>query len=155
MKVIYTENPLLCYVEMTEKDKVTLKDKLFAYWSDEEEADLEDARKWTEHQYPFLLGALTSGESHCGDCIKFACSCTKCYAEEILGIHTLKGIKYPHHVYRYFTKDKTIDEAIDAILKGPEKYEDWGLPHIERWTGERAACAESLKKYKQKHFPAP
>ena len=55
MKVVYTENPLLCYFEMTERDKVTLKDKLFAYWNDEEEADLEDARKWTEHQYPFLF----------------------------------------------------------------------------------------------------
>ncbi|KKL78971.1 hypothetical protein LCGC14_2019540 [marine sediment metagenome] len=38
----------------------------------------------------YLVDALKN--AHCGDCTCIACSCDKCHAEELLGIHTTRGL---------------------------------------------------------------
>lgn len=66
MKIVYTENPLCSYVEMSDNEKVDFKLKLYNWWRYEWEESDEESTKWTEHQYPYLIEALTLGEQHCG-----------------------------------------------------------------------------------------
>ncbi len=41
--------------------------------------------------YQYFIGDLEDN-SHCGDCTCFAASCSKCQAEHLLGIDTIKGL---------------------------------------------------------------
>lgn len=152
MRVIYTQNPLRSYFDMSEQDKAEFKQKLYAYHKDEEEENHEEATKWTEHQYPYFIEALTSGEEHWGDCTKVACSCTKCHAEDVLGVSAVEGIKNFHYISGAFGKDTTLDEAIEKLSKDAEYNEEWHKPHIERWTKERKEALESLIWYRDKYF---
>lgn len=152
MRIIYTQNPLRSYFDMSELDKAEFKQKLYAWHTDEWEENHEEATKWTEHQYPYFIEALTSGELHWGDCTKVACSCTKCHAEDILGVSTVEGIKNFHYIAGAFGKDSTLDEAIEKLSQDAEYNEDWHKLHIERWDKERKAALESLIWYKEKYF---
>ena len=152
MRIIYTQNPLRSYVDMSEEDKIDFKQRLYAWHIDEWEENHEEATKWTEHQYSYFIEALTSGEAHCGDCTKVSCSCTKCNAEDILGVSTVEGIKNFHYISGVFGKDTTLDEAIEKLSKDTEYNEEWHKPHVERWTKERQAALESLIWYKEKYF---
>lgn len=152
MKIIYTQNPLRSYVELSEQDKADFKQKLYAWHTDEWEENQEEATKWTEHQYPYFIEALTSGEEHWGDCTKVSCSCTKCHAEDVLGVSTVDGIKNLHYISGVFGKDTTLDEAIEKLSQEAEYTEEWQKPHIERWTQEKKEALESLIWYKGKYF---
>lgn len=152
MKIIYTQNPLRSYVELSEQDKADFKQKLYAWHTDEWEENPEEATKWTEHQYPYFIEALTSGEEHWGDCTKVSCSCTKCHAEDVLGVSTVDGIKNLHYISGVFGKDTTLDEAIEKLSQEAEYTEEWQKPHIERWTQEKKEALESLIWYKGKYF---
>lgn len=153
MKIIYEQNPLSSYFEMSEEDKKEFKDKLYKWHRYEWEETDENCLKWTEHQYPYFIEALTSGGEHWGDCTKVATSCTKCHAEDVLGISTVEGIKNLHYISGAFGKDTTLDEAIEKLSKAAEYNEEWHKPHIERWTKERKAALESLIWYRDKYFP--
>jgi len=153
MKIIYTQNPLRSYFELSEQEKAEYKVKLYNYLRDEYEETEEQAQKWAEHQYPYFIEALTSGEEHWGDCTKVATSCTKCHAEDVMGISTIQGIKNFHYIAGAFGKDTTLDEAIEKLSQEAEYTEEWHKPHIERWTKERKAALESLIWYKDKYFP--
>lgn len=152
MKIIYEQNPLSSYFEMSEEDKKEFKDKLYKWHRYEWEETEENAVKWTEHQYPYFIEALTSGEEHWGDCTKIATSCSKCHAEDVLGISTVDGLRNLHYISGAFGKDTTLDEAIERLSKDAEYNEDWHKPHIERWEKERKAALESLIWYKGKYF---
>jgi hypothetical protein len=152
MKIVYTQNPLRSYFELSEQEKADFKQKLYAWHTDEWEENHEEATKWTDHQYPYFIEALTSGEEHWGDCVKLCTSCTKCHAEDILGVSTTKGLKGLHYISGAFGKDTTIDEAIEKLNQEAEYNEEWHKPHIERWTKERTAALESLIWYKEKYF---
>lgn len=152
MRIIYTQNPLRSYVDLSDQEKADFKQKLYAWHTDEWEENHEEATKWTEHQYPYFIEALTSSEEHCGDCIKVCCSCTKCNAEDILGINTTEGLKGLRYIASVFGKDTTLDEAIEKLSKDAEYNEEWHKPHIERWTKERKEALESLIWYKGKYF---
>lgn len=153
MKIVYTENPLRSYVEMSEPEKDDFKLKLYNWWRYDWEETEETAIKWTEHQYPYLITSLTSGEQHFGDCTKVSCSCTKCQAEEILGINTTDGLSSLHYISGAFPDTSTtIDQAIENLSREVNYLEDWHQPHVERWNKERAAACISLVRYKNRHF---
>lgn len=152
MRIIYTQNPLRSYVDMSEQEKADFKQKLYAWHTDEWEENHEEATKWTEHQYPYFIEALTSGESHWGDCTKVCTSCTKCHAEDVLGVSTVEGIVNYHYISGVFGKDTTLDEAIEKLSADRDYLEDWHQSHIARWEKERKDALESLIKYKDKHF---
>lgn len=112
---------------------------------------------------------LKSG--HCGDCICFACSCMKCWAEGLLGIDTLKGLGQheAHNIDQCFidtTKEpwsyveRTVDEVV-ALLSIPtspiknehwknSSQEDWDK-HLPRWESERKRALEWYKNYIKEH----
>lgn len=129
-----------------EKSKLDQRvDKLFQYYI----ADLE--------QNP-----------HCGDCTCVPCSCSKCRAEDILGIDTIAGLgKHEgHKIWSVFWRghnqpDRTLDEVLEIIdkpyspCKGPawngvsnEEFER----HIPRWKTEHENAVIWLKTYRDKHF---
>lgn len=152
MKIIYEQNPLCSYFVMSDEEKEDFKDKLYKYWKYELEETEESAVKWSKHQYPYFIEALTSGEEHWGDCTKVATSCTKCHAEDVLGISTVDGLRNLHYISGVFGKDTTLDEAIERLSKDAEYIEEWHQPHIARWEKERKDALESLIWYRDKYF---
>lgn len=103
--------------------------------------------------------------SHCGDCTCFACSCSKCHAENLLGLDTIKGLgkHEANRINSAFTpkgekfptreNQQTIDQAIRSLdeyvptiaWKGAEA-------HFERWLEEGIRARKWLKQYRDEHF---
>lgn len=109
-----------------------------------------------EHYIQELMGF------HIGDCTCVPCSCSKCHAEGLLGINTLKGLG-KHSAYKIdgaFGKnnERSIDEALESLknysteppadLTGWDKVGDWEK-HVPRWTAEAKAAYEWLKQYNE------
>jgi hypothetical protein len=108
---------------------------------------------------------------HVGDCICFACTCTKCWAESLLDIDTIAGLS-KHEASKIdscFTdtttkpwsrKTLTADQVI-AELSTPinrEKNEHWKNSsqeeyerHIPRWEAEREQALQWYKAYIKEH----
>lgn len=127
MNIQYTLNPLNSIVTLDEKDKEILllkikiellEDNIFmaqyklrpgmqevqaAYdllelYAEDGDTSIIDLR--AKELLNYYVDSLQ--DSHCGDCICFACSCTKCHAEHKLGIDTTKGLgKYAGHFISY------------------------------------------------------
>jgi len=154
MKIVYKENPMKSYVILSEEEKLELRNKLYRYHRYEWEESEEDSLEWTEHQYPYVLESLTSGETHMGDCTKVSCSCNKCYAEEIWGVNTAEGLVNYRYIVGAYHKTEDINQAIKNLETASTEYnEEWHQPHIKRWEAERLAARDSLIDYKDKHFP--
>lgn len=90
------DNEWKSYWILTDLEKVMFKFRLLSehlMWaeleigSNERVTNFEDglawALKWTEHQYPYMITALTTDEEHYGDCRQQCTSCIKCHAEDI------------------------------------------------------------------------
>ena len=177
MRIIYTQNPLKCKVDLSEADLVSMRAKLKleevynavfdAYYKADEldkvKPALEDLinseddpeskiNKRVEQLMSYYVDELTEGYEHSGDCTKVCCSCTKCAAEDALGVNTTQGLKGLHYIAGAFGKDSTLDEAIEELSKEAEYNEEWHKPHIERWTKERKAALDSLIWYKEEYF---
>lgn len=178
MKIIYDQNPLKSRVELSDHDLSAMRNKLKleeiynyifdSYYKatdlDKVKSALEDLinseedpdskiNKRVEQLMSYYVAELTLGYTHSGDCTKVSCSCTKCAAEDALGIDTVEGLKCLHYISSAFIKnDTTIDEAIENLTKSAEYTEEWHKPHIGRWESERKASLESLVSYKNKHF---
>lgn len=95
--------------------------------------------------------------SHIGDCTCVPCSCTKCYAEGLLGVYTITGLgKHQAYQIQQAFKDQgtTIDQALEK-LKSFEPRADWEgwEAHAARWRDEAAAAHRWLSKYKERLFP--
>lgn len=184
MKIIYTENPLASIIELDEKDKENLLNKIKAeqyeenawlaeFYKDEgkeQEAekylkknlDLESFNSQCLHIYNYCLGE-TNG-THVGDCTCMACSCAKCYLENLLEINTTKGCsKYMgHYIFTYFNKNKKIDDVIEALENyqvnmSPEDEKRWEKAggykhHVPRWTEDAKKTAKWLREYKQNYL---
>ena len=108
---------------------------------------------------------------HIGDCTCFPATCSKCWAESLLGIDTIAGLGkhegsaidscYWNTTSKPWSRvEKTIDEVIKELSKPMkrEKNEAWKNQtqeeyekHIPRWEAEHKRAREWLKKYKQEH----
>lgn len=95
--------------------------------------------------------------SHVGDCTCVPMSCSKCHAESILGIDTVKGLR-KHSAYKVdaaFGKDneKTMEEALESLRNydPTATWEGWEA-HAPRWKKEAEAAYEWLLNYRNTHF---
>ena len=108
---------------------------------------------------------------HVGDCICFACTCTKCMAESYLGIDTIRGLG-KHEAAKIdacFTdastkpwsrRDCTAAQVIEELSKPTprEKNEHWKNASqeqwdacIPRWEAERERALAWYKRYAEEH----
>ena len=111
-----------------------------------------DARvdELTKHYIEELRGV------HVGDCTCVACSCSKCWAESLLGIDTIAGLG-KHSAYKIndaFGKngERTMQEAL-AYLAGYKPTASWlgWETHAKRWKAEADAAYAWLKTYSEQH----
>lgn len=94
------------------------------YYLDDNESKLDEYCKVITESYILDLQNI-----HCGDCICFAMTCSKCMAENYLGISTFTPSKYVgHRVDKAFSyrendewKYRTIDEALEYLSKDSDK----------------------------------
>jgi hypothetical protein len=127
---------------------------------DGENSPLEDR---VDEMWKLMIQDLKEGY-HAGDCTAIPCSCLKCYAEEMIGIDTLKGTtKFMNDkinwAFNYGKSKMTIDEAIkileihDCIPNDPEndfwKNQGGYEQFIPQWKEEYKLAAEWLKIYKK------
>jgi hypothetical protein len=193
VKILWHQNPAQTTVELTDHDKDIMRLKILveelkenlaevSYLLGEKRFDLEKARKVVDRHYDedaiqklvaqkmeWMVAELEKG-IHCGDCTCVPASCTKCHAEDTLGINTIKGAG-KHSLRKIdacFMKGRTeenkwpgYDPNItihDAIIK-LENYEptanwDGWEAHIPRWKAEASHALEWLRAYRDEHFPA-
>jgi hypothetical protein len=185
MKIKWHENPLRSTVDLTDDDRKLFRLKLkieeyeeavgmAALYLDEEGADAkyfspETARRYLEcvqkedfedEHYHDFIRELESGH-HGGDCTSAPGPCPKCYAEGLLGVDTIPGLKadMAHYIDVAFGRgdDVGIDEAIRRLDKhqpipsggwlkvAPEKFDD----NVERWKREAKAACDWLVEYKR------
>lgn len=190
MKITYAQNPLNTTIELDEHEieifrlKLKLKEyeeMIYSSWFHLNEGkffNLAEARDeldpdyWVEEDgqenklnsrvellLQHYLHELKS--SHCGDCICVACSCSKCHAEELLGIDTIKGLgKYSaHKIATAFSVDGIFATAINALenfdpTPTDPKWKELGgyEQYLPRWKEEARQAAEWLKDYEKRHL---
>lgn len=191
MKITYNKNPLLTSIELTPEEtdlfklRVTikeLKELLFdahfyieegKYYDLAEVRDAVDPAYYLGDKNPCPLDgrvaelvewALNSLKgAHDGDCTCVPCSCSKCHAEELLGINTIKGMG-KHSAYKIrdaFGKDneRTMQEALDHLKNydpepGPSYVNNHKLFYecLPRWKKEAEVAYNWLLMYSQEHF---
>lgn len=172
MKITYAQNPLRTTVELNEQEsrelwlkiKIERLESLIDLSRSElkrhaiaglyEAMDYQDIDDEVNSIHANLIESLCG--SHCGDCVCYPGSCSKCMAEEHLGINTIEGLtKYPGGwVDAAFSKavasDRTLDEAIEFLETYTIDYHDQKT--VERWKCEIADAIAWLKQYREKHF---
>jgi hypothetical protein len=187
MKIIYQDNPLDTIVELTEsgqkefwlKIKIAeMENILESAWLESNKTyyDIEKIRKDVDIDYwssddntktkldervdeLFDIYMTVLNGSHVGDCTCVPCSCTKCHAEELLGINTIQGLKKHAAcmIESAFSEYKTIDEAIYSLENYvPDRTKGgWDSESDERWECARPTFIEQandaanwLKRYK-------
>jgi len=187
MKIIYQDNPLDTIVELTESDQkefwlkikiAEMENILESAWLESNKTyyDIEKIRKdvdvdyWSsddntktkldervDELFDIYISELNG--SHIGDCTCVPCSCTKCHAEELLGINTIQGLKKhaASMIESAFSEYKTIDEAIYSLENYvPDRTKGgWDSESDERWECARPTFIEQandaanwLKRYK-------
>lgn len=187
MKIHWNQNPFQTTIELDERDKHMI---LLAYQNERYsdllcDLDMILIRKDDPLDLDYVKGIVGNwGEicdltvnspevqnviedlkyTHAGDCTCIPCTCTRCIAEDMLGINTIEGLG-KHSAYRAqeaFGGDgkRTIDEAIESLTE-PKEYvmrDAWKNfsraefeKHIPRWEKEREAAAMWLKAYKERH----
>lgn len=101
-----------------------------------------------ERVFKYSLSSLQ--ESHYGNCLNNPWSCSKCAAEEYLGINTLEGSEkqWRHYIRAAFEARRTIDDAIRWLktseITGPEE-------RVAKWRAQRVLAANWLQSYKEAH----
>lgn len=183
MRIIWTPNPLFTRVELDEHDREKLKLRIeiselhdllgeacFCL-KDGDRFDLERARRavlyenWTgkgnptarrvdelfEHYVEELVG------QHVGDCTCFPATCSKCLAEDMLGINTMKGLGKHSAIKINSAFGGTADGDMDEAIRRLESYEpkadfDGWEAHAPRWRAEAKAALKWLKAYRDEHF---
>lgn len=179
MRIEYKPNPSETIVHLDDSDKDRLENAVWEsgiidaayslYFNKEDDTKFESGMKELyyaiekEIQIDDLVEDLRY--KHMGDCTCVPCSCMKCYAENKLGISTIKWFS-KHSLYKIdnaFQKEgATIDSVIEYLendyektLK-KEKPESWSKYsqeeyefHFERWIREAKIAAKELRKYKE------
>ncbi len=194
MKITYHKNPLYTTVALDEHEKKELwhtirfqqmQELLFDvhfHLQEGEYFDLNEARQMAAPDYYMGEDATQKSQldarcdmlldyylcelmgSHAGDCTCFPCSCGKCHAEDLLGIHTIKGLgkHAAHKILSAFgpNNEKTIEEALASLAQyTPIKSNAWSAfaqedfdKHVPRWTAESKAAYDWLLAYRNTHF---
>lgn len=161
MNIVWNENPLATVIELDEREKATLRDRIMidelktmlvgakmdleAGKPDEalkELGDLESVAEEVDRQYPWMVEAFSS--YHVGDCTCWPSACVKCHAEGHLGICTIEGLG--KHAGNWIDgafdrkngQDKrTLDEAIEYLAThDPDRdagADSWKHKHPETW----------------------
>lgn len=195
MRIVYHPNPLRTqfFLDPTEeqilwfKIKITEMDNLLFeadFRLHEQYFDLDAARKAVDSSYyqsdddnePSKLDQRVSQlcslaiqelrSDHFGDCTAVACSCGKCYAEQLLGVDSIpKASKSILSAIRgaFKTNETTLDEALTCLSTwhldlSPEEIQTWNdhggyEQYIEGWKKQRKAAYEWLRRYQEEHFP--
>lgn len=158
MKIIYDRNPLNVKIYLDDKEKEIFKWKYIAkrlednilfikfFLTDTRGISVDKALEFCkeiqsyEKSIEYLIDSLTY--PHDGDCVAFACSCEKCWAEDILEINTAPPSKtigsaisaaFRELQNNNITENET--EAVLAILKSHElKYKEFS--HVVKYFEE-------------------
>lgn len=194
MKIIYNKNPLLTTIELDDFEKkefwyqIKLKEMeellygAHCYVEDSKYQNIDKVKKYVDPSYyssedgksaldercDELLEMFLSDlkNTHVGDCTCVPCSCTKCYAESILGVDTIKGLsKYSaSKINSAFGKknENSIEQALDNLLNyepviSAEEKERWDKvggyeQHIPRWKTEAKNAYDWLLQYKKEYL---
>lgn len=145
------------------------------YWCNDEEGRTDHSKldSRVDELLKHYLEELKA--DHVGDCTCVAMSCSKCHAENVLGIDTLKpfpGKHAMHKVASAFSRwnettkqhdlpEVSLDEAIEKLrtynpVKGGawEGYSQESFDaHVPRWQAEAKTAYEYLVAYRNTHFP--
>lgn len=166
IKVNYTQDPLKSIIELEDIHIKIIRERLYSEALESEVYELTE-----KHTTKSFVDCLTEAEqeserlltyykeacaeSHCGDCIKVCCSCTKCFVEDILGLNTLEGFTHPYWIDKAFSDGReTLKEAIDWLKNTPVQ-QTWpgSEQYIELWQRQKEITLDELLVYKEKHFP--
>ncbi len=184
MIIRHKSNPLRTVIELNDHDRTILRLKLeieelenrvYGAYVCLEDGDaskalarlnvrgLEDEplAKRLDIMMRYSLEALN--EEHMGDCVCEPCSCSKCHAENLLGIDTIEGLgkHAANHIRSAFGDNRGIDEAIAWLTDyQPQPSPEWLRVaskeafklHVPRWRQEASEAADWLRDYRQKHF---
>lgn len=187
MKIHWSQNPLQTVVELDERDMEILRFKVALEEMEERiygahfylegahlnierairELDVENLEdvpfaKAIDQKLGWLVPSLS--DAHVGDCTCVPCSCTKCHAESMLGINTIKGLGQ-HSAYKVDNACKASATLSEAIVKLQEyeafrdgawltRPEEEFARYIPRWKNEAAWAAKWLQEYQREHFSA-
>ena len=175
-RIEWAQNPLASCVVLTDKGRIRLQLGIAIDYLYEARASISLALRdkkfhWIEHfEYrgPEDVEMILQREAgrcekdlldiHCGDCTCVPAPCSKCHAEGMLGVDTIKGLgKHPgHKVQSIFWKGATLGQVIQKLDTEPIT-PTWGIPkdwapHMERWEQERHDAVQWLRAYQQEHF---
>ena len=193
MKIHWAQNPLQTTVELDDHDKEILRLKANVEVLEEHLSEASfhlDEGKWFDlakahaaidlhydkeavqesitQRVGWYIPELERG-IHCGDCTCVPASCSKCHAESVLGIDTIKGVgkhaltkiegcflkpQIEKGKWAGYDLDVTIHDAIRK-LENYEPKADWAgwEVHAPRWKAEASRALEWLRAYRDEHFP--
>lgn len=171
MKIHYKDNPLSTIVELnpTEIKLLLAKIKIEEFenvlndmWAAAHEQNCTisefiesiDRDFWTgdqiDHRTMVICkdAILALADTHLGDCTATPFSCVKCYAEGLLGIDTIPGLKKERAdlLYSEFTKHETIDLTIDDVIDSLTNFND------DKFKEVAISTREWLINYKNTHL---
>jgi len=181
MEIIWNPNPLKSVIVLTEDEKKQfilrrriediIEDVGYAHYllknekvdQQKIEALLQAAMHVYEEPLPDDDDYLPHlAERHMGDCVCVACSCSKCHAEDLLGVSTIEGLgkHAAHKIEVAFDKEgATLDSVIEglATYKVGPRPETWpkGIgyeQYVPKWEADAKAAHRWLVAYRDKHF---
>jgi hypothetical protein len=190
MKITYTPNPLSCIIELDEHEKKELwykikigamEERMFSahyalvnthpvtkavqqaskdldpeYWYSEN-SKLDDR---VNELHVWFLEELAG--THCGDCTCVAATCSKCLAEEMIGVRTTEGLdKHAGHkiASAFFYRDgeefkeRSFSEAMQKLQSfDPERTTSATyMKYVPRWLSENKRAIHWLEQYGKEH----
>lgn len=159
-------NGALKAISVDEALEAARKDLDPDYWCSDEKSKLDErVDELLEHYILELQGY------HCGDCTCVAMSCSKCHAERLIGVDTLKPFPGKHamyHVSQAFSykdgdewKQRSLQDALAFLCafnpQPPKDMTAWDkvggwFSHLPRWKAEANEAYQYLLNYSNTHF---
>jgi hypothetical protein len=169
MQIIYNQNPLATQIILDDHEKKELlykiqiehlKDLLFDahFFLDKDLERTKEAldpknyyddncefEKSCQHIFDYCIEELN--REHAGDCTAIACSCSKCYVEQLLEIDTIKSMTKSTGsiIQGAFKKNETIEDALNYLQV---REFDSKSTYIEIYKKQRITAIEWLQAYK-------
>lgn len=151
MRIEWSPNPLAQIVELDEADRLHLRkaiegDPLFRDLL--EGSNPEEALSfWTAAYEEALLGP------HVGDCTCCPSSCSKCEAEYLMGISTIKGLPKSarYNIDEAFRRYPVAEDALAYLEAGiPTPTRDASEELRRKWSSEMRKAASLLREHLKK-----